>query len=86
VRKARELRDGEGDDDGRIREKLCEHFCEHYTDVPAMNRTASQGIMRPVLPVSRMVSPVVVPSNGRGDNASDELPVNTDVAEVGWVE
>jgi hypothetical protein len=52
-----------------------------------MNRRTSQGIMRPVLPVDRMVSPVVVLSNanasGRGDNISDGLPANTDVAEIG---
>ena len=44
-----------------------------------MNRRASQGIMRPVLPEERMVGPVVVSSNGRGgDNAGDELPMNSD--------
>jgi hypothetical protein len=66
---ARELIDGEGDDDDRVWEMLC----EHYIHMPAMNNRASQGIMRPVLPVDRMVSPVVVSSDERGDNARDEL-------------
>lgn len=67
--RANRLIDGEGDDDDRVWEKLC----EHYTHVPAMNSRASQGIMRPVLPVDRMVSPVVVSFGEREDNASDEL-------------
>jgi hypothetical protein len=64
---ARELIDGEGDDDDRVWEKLCEQY------MPAMNNRAPQGIMRPVLPVDRMVSQVVVSSDERGYNASDEL-------------
>jgi len=72
---ARERSDGEGD--GRFWEKLC----EHYTHVPAMNRRASQGIMCPVLPEERMVSLVVVSSDARGDNASEELPVEHRLCE-----